>query len=55
MGDLPLLAVNVSFRAAYIGYFAQHQMDALDGHASPMLQLARIADKQLVKLPYALS
>ena len=30
-----------------IGYFAQHQMDALDGNASPMLQLARIADKKI--------
>ena len=30
-----------------IGYFAQHQMDALDGNASPMLQLARIADPKI--------
>ena len=30
-----------------IGYFAQHQMDALDVNASPMLQLARIADKKI--------
>ena len=30
-----------------IGYFAQHQMDALDGKASPMLQLARIADQKI--------
>lgn len=30
-----------------IGYFAQHQMDALDAQASPMLQLSRLADKQI--------
>ena len=30
-----------------IGYFAQHQMDALDANASPMLQLARIADRKI--------
>lgn len=29
-----------------LGYFAQHQMDALDGEASPMLQLARLAGRQ---------
>lgn len=30
-----------------LGYFAQHQMDALDANASPMLQLARLAGKQV--------
>ena len=30
-----------------VGYFAQHQMDALDGKASPMLQLARIAEQKI--------
>ena len=30
-----------------VGYFAQHQMDALDGNASPMLQLARIAEQRI--------
>lgn len=30
-----------------LGYFAQHQMDALDGEATPMLQLQRLAGKQI--------
>ncbi|MGK3628835.1 ATP-binding cassette domain-containing protein, partial [Acinetobacter sp. A11] len=48
VGDLPLLAgERKASELLNIGYFAQHQMDALDGHASPMLQLARIADKQI--------
>ncbi|SPL72501.1 ATP-binding cassette domain-containing protein [Acinetobacter stercoris] len=48
VGDLPLLAGerNAS-ELLNIGYFAQHQMDSLDDHASPMLQLARIADKKI--------
>jgi len=48
VGDLPLLAgERKASELLNIGYFAQHQMDALDGHASPMLQLARLADKQI--------
>jgi ATP-binding cassette subfamily F protein 3 len=48
VGDLPLLAgERKASELLNIGYFAQHQMDALDAHASPMLQLARIADKQI--------
>ncbi|MDR7017905.1 ATP-binding cassette domain-containing protein [Acinetobacter sp. 3657] len=48
VGDLPLLAGEYkASELLNIGYFAQHQMDALDANASPMLQLARIADKQI--------
>ena len=48
VGDLPLLAgERKASELLNIGYFAQHQMDALDAYASPMLQLARIADKQI--------
>ncbi|OTG79780.1 ABC transporter ATP-binding protein [Acinetobacter sp. ANC 4558] len=48
VGDLPLLGGerNAS-ELLNIGYFAQHQMDALDDQASPMLQLARIADPKI--------
>ena len=48
VGDLPLLqGLRKESELLNIGYFAQHQMDALDGNASPMLQLARIADKKI--------
>ncbi|QDK99312.1 ATP-binding cassette domain-containing protein [Acinetobacter tandoii] len=48
VGDLPLLAGHrKASELLNIGYFAQHQMDALDGNASPMLQLARIADPKI--------
>ncbi|MDQ8936467.1 ATP-binding cassette domain-containing protein [Acinetobacter rudis] len=48
VGDLPLLkGTRQASELLNIGYFAQHQMDALDGSASPMLQLSRIADKQI--------
>ena len=48
VGDLPLLkGLRHPSELLNIGYFAQHQMDALDGQASPMLQLARIADKKI--------
>lgn len=48
VGDLPLLAgQRKASELLNIGYFAQHQMDALDGNASPMLQLARIADPKI--------
>ncbi|KKC42183.1 ATP-binding cassette domain-containing protein, partial [Acinetobacter sp. V2] len=48
VGDLPLLAgERKASELLNIGYFAQHQMDALDGNATPMLQLARIADKKI--------
>lgn len=48
VGDLPLLAgERKASELLNIGYFAQHQMDALDANASPMLQLARIADRKI--------
>ena len=48
VGDLELLqGERKDSELLNIGYFAQHQMDALDGSASPMLQLARIADKKI--------
>lgn len=48
VGDLPLLAgERQASENLNLGYFAQHQMDALDDHASPMLQLSRIADKSI--------
>ncbi len=48
VGDLPLLkGTRKDSELLNIGYFAQHQMDALDGNASPMLQLARIADPKI--------
>lgn len=48
VGDLALLkGSRQASELLNIGYFAQHQMDALDGNASPMLQLSRIADKQI--------
>ncbi|ENV46848.1 hypothetical protein P255_02654 [Acinetobacter brisouii CIP 110357] len=48
VGDLPLLRGHrKASELLNIGYFAQHQMDALDGNASPMLQLARIADPKI--------
>ena len=48
VGDLKLMQGHrKDSELLNIGYFAQHQMDALDGNASPMLQLARIADKKI--------
>ncbi len=48
VGDLPLIqGQRYASELLNIGYFAQHQMDALDGNASPMLQLSRIADKKI--------
>ncbi|WP_151676314.1 ATP-binding cassette domain-containing protein [Acinetobacter soli] len=48
VGDLALLrGTRYASELLNIGYFAQHQMDALDGAASPMLQLSRIADKKI--------
>ena len=48
VGDLPLLTGHrKASELLNVGYFAQHQMDALDGNASPMLQLARIADPKI--------
>jgi ATP-binding cassette subfamily F protein 3 len=48
VGDLQLMqGFRKDSELLNIGYFAQHQMDALDGNASPMLQLARIADKKI--------
>ncbi|HRO79618.1 MAG TPA: ATP-binding cassette domain-containing protein [Acinetobacter towneri] len=48
VGELALLAgTRKASELLNIGYFAQHQMDALDDTASPMLQLSRIADKKI--------
>lgn len=48
VGDLALIkGLRKDSELLNIGYFAQHQMDALDGSASPMLQLARIADPKI--------
>ena len=48
VGDLALMQGHrKASELLNIGYFAQHQMDALDGSASPMLQLSRIADKKI--------
>ncbi len=48
VGDLPLIqGQRYASELLNVGYFAQHQMDALDGNASPMLQLARIADQKI--------
>ncbi|ANF82953.1 ABC transporter ATP-binding protein [Acinetobacter sp. NCu2D-2] len=48
VGDLELLkGSRKASELLNIGYFAQHQMDALDGNASPMLQLSRIANKKI--------
>ena len=48
VGDLPLKSgVRQASELLKIGYFAQHQMDALDGNASPMLQLARLAEPKI--------
>jgi ATP-binding cassette subfamily F protein 3 len=48
VGDLPLIqGIRKDSELLNIGYFAQHQMDALDGNASPMLQLSRIADPKI--------
>lgn len=47
-GDLPPLAgERIASELLNIGYFAQHQMDALDADASPMLQLQRLAGKTI--------
>ncbi|WP_269915440.1 ATP-binding cassette domain-containing protein [Acinetobacter sp. HY1485] len=48
VGDLKLIkGKRKPSELLNIGYFAQHQMDALDGNASPMLQLARLADPKI--------
>lgn len=48
VGELALLSgARKASELLNIGYFAQHQMDALDDNASPMLQLARIADPKI--------
>ncbi len=48
VGQLPLMkGQRKASELLNIGYFAQHQMDSLDDQASPMLQLARIADPKI--------
>lgn len=44
---MPLAGERAASELLNLGYFAQHQMDALDGNASPMLQLSRLAGKQI--------
>jgi ATP-binding cassette subfamily F protein 3 len=45
-GDLPPLSgERVEGRGLQIGYFAQHQLESLDGKASPLLLLKRIDGK----------
>lgn len=44
---MPLLGEREASELLNLGYFAQHQMDALDAQASPMLQLSRLAGKQI--------
>jgi ATP-binding cassette subfamily F protein 3 len=43
----PLKGERIQSELLNLGYFAQHQMDALDGEATPMLQLQRLAGKQI--------
>ncbi len=43
----PLSGERTSSEHLNLGYFAQHQMDALDADASPMLQLGRLAGKKI--------
>ncbi len=45
-GDQPPLAgERVEGRGLQIGYFAQHQLESLDGRASPLLHLKRIDER----------
>lgn len=43
----PLTGERDASELLNLGYFAQHQMDALDANASPMLQLSRLAGRQV--------
>ena len=43
----PIDGERIQSELLNLGYFAQHQMDALDGEATPMLQLQRLADKKV--------
>ncbi len=43
----PLQGERIQSELLNLGYFAQHQMDALDGEATPMLQLQRLAGKKI--------
>lgn len=47
-GNLPTIAgERIQSELLNLGYFAQHQMDALDAEASPMLQLQRLAGMKI--------
>lgn len=47
VGNLPLLSGHLTYSENLaIGYFAQHQLDALDPEASPLLHLQRIAQDE---------
>lgn len=44
VGDLPLIAgTHKASKTLNLGYFNQHQMDALDDNATPMMMLRRLA------------
>ncbi len=46
VGELPILSgIRKVADSLVLGYFNQHQMDALDGDATPMLMLQRLAGK----------
>ncbi len=46
VGELPILSGTRKVADSLVlGYFNQHQMDALDGEATPMLMLQRLAGK----------
>ena len=46
VGELPILSGTRKVADSLVlGYFNQHQMDSLDGEASPMLMLQRLAGK----------
>ncbi|SFC30763.1 ATP-binding cassette, subfamily F, member 3 [Marinospirillum celere] len=47
VGDLPLVSgQRVAGEHLYIGYFAQHQLEALDTQATPLLHLQRLSPKE---------
>lgn len=43
----PLHGERISSEHLNLGYFAQHQMDALDGEATPMLALSRLTNRKV--------
>src|SRR5690625_5964878 len=46
-GTLPLLkGERIAAQQLKVGYFAQHQLDMLDRHSSPLLHMQRIAPQE---------